>query len=83
LIGDYPIVHGTTHDAKNPGIEEELKRKAGRGKRHRQEMTMLAAVWLVPIYLQIVQKNWPKRFPATLNQGFGEMGFKNAKAIVL
>src|SRR6202044_1616610 len=83
LIGYYAIIHDTPHDGKNPGIEEELRRKAGRSKRHRQKMSMLAAVRLVPIFLQIVQENRPKRFTATLHQGPGEMGFEDTKALIL
>jgi hypothetical protein len=82
LIGYYLIVHNTAHDAKYCSIEEELRGKAGRSKRHRQIMTMFAAVRLVPISLQIVQEDWPKRFTATLNQRIGEMGFENTETLV-
>jgi hypothetical protein len=43
---------------------------------------MFAAVRLVPISLQVALENWPKRFPATLNQRIGKMGFEYTETLV-
>jgi hypothetical protein len=49
LIGYYHLIHNATHDAENPSVKEEFRGEAGRLKRHRQKVTMLAAVRLAVI----------------------------------
>ena len=67
LIGNYPAAHHAAHDLQNPGIEEELRREARGIERHRQKVTMLTAIGIVPILVQVFQENGPKCFPATVN----------------
>ena len=82
LIGHHSPIHQLAGDAQDHGIEEKLRPKAGWIKRHRQEVTPVAAVGLVSISLEIVQQNGPKCVPATADQRGVEVPFENAEALV-
>ena len=83
LIGHHPLIHDSTHNPEDLGVEEKLGRKAGRLKWHRQKIAMRTAVGLVPVSAEVVQQNRPKACAAGFDQRPGEVRFEDAETLIL
>jgi hypothetical protein len=64
LVGNYSFAHHTLDDTQDARIDKELGREAGSLKGHGQEVAMWSAVWFFSMSFQVVEKDWPERFPA-------------------
>jgi len=61
LVGHYSRAHCTTDDIEDLRVTKELRGKARRVERHRQKVTIRAAVRFVSMVLEVCEKNRPKR----------------------
>src|SRR5258708_6236389 len=80
LVGHYSPVHCTTDDVENLRVKKELRSKARRLERHRQKVTLGAPIWFV-VVLEVLEKNRPKGFPASIDHAFRQMCPEHAVSV--
>ena len=83
LVGNHPLVHYSADNAEHFIVKEKFCSEAWPRKGHGKKVAMRAAIRLVAVSLEIVEKKRPKRNAASLDRGPREMLFEHAIALVL
>ncbi len=83
LVGHYLRVHCTTDDIEDLRAKKELRSKARWLERHRQKVTMRAAVRFVSMVLEVREENRPKGVSASIDHGAWQARPEYAVSVLL